>query len=179
MKTRFLRTTIALLAITAFLALGAFAQSTEDSKFNVYVGAEFRDVYTNPGSHAPGWEVSGTYNFTPILGVTADFDGFYNNFQPKNFNPINVSSYTYLFGPQLTLLHINNVTGYVHALVGASHARGSAFSSDALSYAFGGGIDIPVSKRLSIRPVQLDYVTANYNTKVNTLRYSGGLVFKF
>ena len=51
--------------------------------------------------------------------------------------------------------------------------------------AVGGGLDISVSHRVSIRPVEFDYVLSRYSNPLtstnnqNNFRYVGGIVFKF
>jgi len=45
----------------------------------------------------------------------------------------------------------------------------------------GGGIDIAVTKRVAVKPIQLEYITArpSGNSFQNNLRYSAGVVFRF
>jgi hypothetical protein len=50
--------------------------------------------------------------------------------------------------------------------------------------AFGGGLDIPVSKLISIRPAEIDYLLTRFNnqftdTNQSNFRYSAGVVFTF
>jgi len=51
--------------------------------------------------------------------------------------------------------------------------------------AVGGGLDISLSSRISIRPVEFDYVLTRYTNPLtstnnqNNFRYCGGIVFKF
>jgi len=48
------------------------------------------------------------------------------------------------------------------------------------SVALGGGLDIPVGKRFSIRPIQADYlVSSEFGSRRHNIRYSTGLVIKF
>src|SRR5438046_9758140 len=56
-------------------------------------------------------------------------------------------------------------------------------TAEAFAMDFGGGIDIPINKTISFRPVQIDYLLTRYNnpfTKTNNqnnLHYSVGVVF--
>jgi hypothetical protein len=51
--------------------------------------------------------------------------------------------------------------------------------------AFGGGLDISVSQRISIRPIEIDYLLTRYTNPLtstnnqNNFRYLGGVVLKF
>jgi hypothetical protein len=50
--------------------------------------------------------------------------------------------------------------------------------------AVGGGIDIPVSSLVSIRPAEVDYLLTNFsnrftNSNQNNFRYLGGVTFTF
>ena len=152
---------IALLIMS--FSLISLAQNT----FSVFVAPEYRVGNFTHSVNAPGWEVSGTYNFVSKFGMTADADGVYHN---------GSATYGALFGPQFTLVTKPKFDAYIHGLAGIAHGN----STSAFSYAFGGGVDIPVSKSWSIRPAQLDYLAVNApKGYVSTLRYSGGLVFKF
>jgi hypothetical protein len=50
--------------------------------------------------------------------------------------------------------------------------------------AFGGGVDIPLNKHISIRPGEFDYLLTRFNNAFtngnqNNLRYSAGVNFSF
>jgi len=80
---------------------------------------------------------------------------------------------------------------FVHALFGEISQRSGQLSNldyTKFAWAVGGGFDVNVSRRLSMRPLQLDYErssfpsfgnTSNATEPVNGLRYSGGVVVKF
>jgi outer membrane protein OmpA-like peptidoglycan-associated protein len=65
-------------------------------------------------------------------------------------------------------------------------AASSAPDNNAFDFIIGGGIDIPVSRSFSIRPVQLDYVLTRFgnsftagNNNQSNFRYQAGIVFRF
>jgi hypothetical protein len=82
----------------------------------------------------------------------------------------------------------SNANGYVN-LTNSIIAAGGTISETRTQHPFtmavGGGLDISVSKRLSIRPVEADYVLSLYSNPLtsannqNNFRYCAGLVFKF
>ncbi len=108
--------------------------------------------------------------------------------------------FTYLFGPVIRipipkvtpfgelLFGGSNTNGYVN-LVNSINAGGGRISRSPNQHPFtmalGGGLDISVSKRFSIRPVEVDYVLSRYSNPLtntnnqNNFRYLGGIVIKF
>ncbi len=157
-----------------------------------------------------GWEGQGTFNFTRYLGVTADVSGA--SLTPFSFSALGASASTYqhltnyLFGPTLTA-GFGRSAVFAHALFGEAHSSLGAgltlpiiggistglTSSNAFAMAFGGGIDIGLSRHLAIRAVQVDYLRTQFNAidslttglssslgnRQNSFRYSTGIVFRF
>ena len=59
-------------------------------------------------------------------------------------------------------------------------------SNNAFSFILGGGVDIPVTKSIAIRPAQFDFVLTRFgngftsgNQNQSNFRYQGGVVFRF
>ena len=59
-------------------------------------------------------------------------------------------------------------------------------SNNAFDFIIGGGIDIPLSKSIAIRPAQFDFVLTRFgnnftkgNNNQSNFRYNGGIVFRF
>jgi opacity protein-like surface antigen len=160
------------------------------------------DDALNEGRNFQGFNVSGVYNFSKYVGLKADVSGHYKNFgatipgftnQPK----INASLYNVLGGVQIK----NNskerrVKPFVHALFGVGIVKAklnNAFCQEALgtncpaefrdsetafSMAFGGGLDVRASKRVSFRLFQVDYNPLRKNGETaNNVRFSFGIVF--
>jgi hypothetical protein len=127
-----------------------------------------------------GWTGQGTFNFTPHLGVTADFSGNYRS--PGSFSLLGITAganqhlYTYLFGPTVST-SFGKTSVFAHALFGQSHSSLSAgitapiiggistgvSSANAFAMEFGGGLDVGVSRHLAIRVAQLDYLRTQFN----------------
>lgn len=156
-----------------------------------------------------GFETSATRYFSKRVGLTGDFSGYYYRedtgiagslFRAKH------SIYYILGGPQVRFTNKSRVTPFVHALFGAAHTRVSYRentstnpvtandNSTRLGMAFGGGLDVRVSKRISLRIFQMEYtpimgkdrtVTANDGTVIDlngraqskNFRVSAGIVF--
>lgn len=97
---------------------------------------------------------------------------------------------TYTAGPRITM-HYARVTPFAQATAGVGHAsdsyfpRSSTYSTTATSFAYtlGGGVDVKLSRRLDLRPVELQYLHTAFpngaNDSQNHLVYSAGIVMKF
>ena len=163
----------------------------------------------NLGGSLGGWEAQGTFNFTRHFGLTADFSG--NSKQLAGVSGLGFSAgtqqhmYDMLFGPTVTG-YFGKSSVFGHALFGAALSSMSAGvsvpilggisapldSSHAFAMAFGGGIDIGLSRHFAIRAAQVDYIRTNFNTldsltglttgtstSQNNFRYSGGVIWRF
>ena len=108
--------------------------------------------------------------------------------------------FTYLFGPVIRI-PIPKVTPFGELLFGGSNTNGYVNLSNSIiagggtisktptqhpfTMALGGGLDISVSHRVAIRPVEFDYVLSRYSNPLtstnnqNNFRYCGGIVLKF
>jgi len=163
----------------------------------------------NLGGSLGGWEAQGTFNFTRHFGLTADFSG--NSKQLAGFSALGFSAgtqqhmYDFLFGPTVTG-YFGKSSVFGHALFGAAHSSLGAGitvpilggisapldSSNAFAMAFGGGVDIGLSRHFAIRAAQVDFIRTNFNTlnsltglttgtssNQNNFRYSGGVIWRF
>jgi hypothetical protein len=163
----------------------------------------------NLGGSLGGWEAQGTYNFTRHFGVTADFSG--NSKQLAGFSALGFSAgtrqhmYDMLFGPTVTG-YFGKSSVFGHALFGVALSSLNAGvtapivggfsvpldSSNSFAMAFGGGMDIGISRHFAIRAAQVDFIRTNFNTldsltgltsgtstSQNNFRYSGGVIWRF
>lgn len=129
-----------------------------------------------------GISLQGTAYLLGNLGVTADVTrGAGSNVAESG---IDVHRWTYLFGPTYSLHTASQVTPFVHVLFGLDHERFSSlpapdYITHSLAADFGGGIDVRLADRVSLRLAQLDYIHTDHSSGENAFRYSAGLVFKF
>jgi len=108
--------------------------------------------------------------------------------------------FTYLFGPVIRY-PMSKMTPFGEVLFGGSNSNGYANLSRSIvagggtiavsdtqhpfTMAVGGGLDVNLSPRFAVRPVEIDYVLTRYTNPFtstnnqNNFRYLGGLVFKF
>ena len=107
--------------------------------------------------------------------------------------------FTYLFGPQVTY-RASKYNVFGELLFGGSNSNAygnvaSAFNGvggnvasgtqHPFTMAFGGGLDIKVSKSIAIRPVEIDWILTRYTNPFtltnnqNNFRYVAGVVYYF
>ncbi len=203
-----------LIAVSVLLlGLAAFAQEypvAEVAATYSYVRYAPSAQYTQ-GHSLNGAGGAITYNFNDYLGIKMDLQGFgstQTNFTiPASTNfPIGATGrvegnlFTYMFGPQIKF-RTPKLHPYGHLLFGGAHSNvyadaykslcqagtcsfSKAPAGDAFAMAFGGGVDIPVNRTVSIRVGEVDYLLTRFtnqftNTNQSNLRYSGGIVFTF
>lgn len=151
-----------------------------------------------------GFEVSATGNLSRYIGIKGDFSGHFKNrnFQipglPGSSVDIDSRLFNFLGGVQIK---DNSTEGtfkpFAHALAGVAHARNSVDFNDVVcvaivpspcspftqsetgfAAAFGGGLDIRASDRISIRAIQVDYnPTRLFDSTQHNFRIGVGIVF--
>jgi hypothetical protein len=125
--------------------------------------------YTN----LQGANGSVAYNLTPSFGVVAELEGEYGD---------HIHAAGWMVGPQV-YHHLWGMGLFAHGLFGQSQTRidfGTPVTNTGRAVAGGGGIDIPISSRFSIRAIQADFInTQTFSASQNNLRFSTGLVFRW
>ncbi len=168
-----------MLVLAGLLALSPCAVVAQEApKIEVFGGYSY--IRANPkggfiGSNGSGWNASAAWNWNSRWGLKADVSGFYC------CSGQGEREHNFLFGPQFNIRR-RKASFFLHALVGVSHGNAPAvsFSDTVLSWAGGGGVDIPWTEKVSFRVLQVDYFGTHYaGTMQHHFRYSGGLVFKF
>lgn len=104
--------------------------------------------------------------------------------------------FTYLLGPQFNA-STKSTRIFGEALFGGAYTNayanffkvagvtGLSASNNGFAMAVGGGVDVPVSKRIAIRPLQFDYFLTRYEWKSlginnqSNFRYQAGIVYAF
>jgi len=148
-----------------------------------------------------------------MFGITAEFNG-YGSLSKTFVFPATANSpcpagctvkadgnlFTYNVGPVLKY-RSQHFEPFVEALFGGAHSNvyGNLFkacqgacttssnpSNNGFDFIIGGGIDIPVTKSIAIRPAQFDFVLTRFgngftngNQNQSNFRYQAGVVFRF
>src|SRR5438045_7507292 len=111
------------------------------------------------------------------FGVAADVSGHYTS---------ELAEYNFLIGPQYSL-EWKGARFYGHGLFGKARTRLREPGSTQLepsdlhrAIALGGGLDFPLSPKLSVRVIQADYlITDAFGSTQTNVRLSTGLIFRF
>ena len=150
-------------------ALPSLAQEESPPKFDIFGGYQWldpdvriptgRDAFGNPistslPSNAQGGGAAFAYNLSKIFALEGDYGGNFDT-------PANIQ--TFSAGPRF-MLRGEGVNMFVHALGGLNRISGNTFpSNNGLGAILGGGIDLKVMRRLSLRLIEADYQVARYN----------------
>jgi outer membrane immunogenic protein len=185
MKLRFV---VSLLAVLFFFGGAVYAQ--ERPTFDVFAGYSY--VRERPSSGTAndfslnGGSASFAYNFNNWLSGVGDVGAYHNGniLGTKTDGTLT----TYLFGPRVSYRHFGKVTPFGEVLFGGAHAAANLLQGDsrnAFAMTVGAGVDYRVNKRLSIRPLKVDYLLTRFSEpgigtrSQNNVRASAGVVFHF
>jgi hypothetical protein len=185
---------------TVCCSLPMLAQSDKGELFGGYsferiapgCGSNYRcgSPDAGPATNLSGWAASVTGYFYKSFGVSAQFTGGYNGSAALSYAPVH--RYTYQFGPAYTF-RLRRASIFAHGLFGGvtESSRDQGVNYTAFLWSVGGGLDVKIRRRLSIRPVQVDYERQHVpvvdtggpaplpSAGVNGLRYSAGIVLRF
>ena len=159
-----------------FLALGLvlFAIPSRAQSVDVSGSYSYFRLGNSNGINQNG--VSGSIAFNPNrwFGIAGDFGAYH-----ASPGGVSLNTYTYMFGPRLTLRNPTKINPFVQGLVGGSRLSGGGFSSNQLAFSVGGGVDIGILPRIYLRP-QIDYVGLhNSGQTLNCTRASLGVAIHF
>lgn len=175
-----------ILITSLLLALGAIAGAQEFSKADIFAGYQYTklDAFGVQSVSLNGWNGQFTRYFHRNLGLTGEVTGLYGTPNVGGF-PTKLRVYTFMGGPTLRV-HFSKTSPFVHALFGAVRASADdgALAMTAFGWELGGGLDLPMTETVYIRPAQIDYLGTKFNYSYgrdaqNNFRYAAGVVFKF
>jgi outer membrane immunogenic protein len=169
---------------------GAFAIAQENTTPVFEVGANYSLIRYNSAQGLREFTENGgsgyfEYNLNHVVGLVGDLGGYTNG--TNNFK-----TFTYLFGPRFNMRRSRYVP-YVQFLFGGvnawanSTAGGPIVSTtqNGFATAAGGGLDVNLTRRIALKPIQLEYLMTqlptlgtNLNSIQNNLRYSAGIVVR-
>lgn len=168
------------------------------------VAGMFSYINFNPGPFRNFNELGATgsvaYNVNKWLGIVGEIGGYRfdrqvfvvdNTTVPPTQTQVTLSGnmQTYLFGPRLNLRRFDHFVPFGEVLFGAAHGS-SQVTGDATQSAFalavGGGVDVVLTKYLTWRFVQADYLMTNFsgsllnaNGRQNNFRVGTGAVLRW
>jgi hypothetical protein len=186
-----IRIVVSLLAFLTVCGGAAYAQETPN-KIDIFAGYSY--VRANPGPTSGdsfslnGGSASVTYHIRDWVSGVADFGGYTNG--DILGTKVDGTLSTYLFGPRFSYRSYHHFKPFAETLFGVGHAGasiagGANGSQNAFAMAIGGGVDYRIGRRLSLRPLQVDYLLTRFkegtpnNQTQNNLRASTGIVIHF
>jgi hypothetical protein len=150
-------------------------------RWEVFGGYSYRRLNSTTmgfasNSNLNGWNGEGGFNITTTWGVVADLSGHYGS---------QLSAFDYMIGPQYSLRK-DKSKFFGHVLFGKAQntvniktSLRDGFKSVGRAFAAGGGYDLDLTPRFTVR-FQADYVnTHTFGLTQNDIRVSTGLVFHF
>jgi len=170
-----------LLLCTLAVAFAANAQETPE--YEIFGGYSY--IKVNEGGAGTsydlqkGWSASISPNLNRWFGLTADFSGHY-----ETVGGTATRIHLFTFGPRFSIRRSERFTPYFHVLAGGTRISTSFPTINASDTGFagigGGGFDVHVGDRFSVRMGQLDYVVTRFSGRYqHDFRYSAGVVFRF
>lgn len=192
---------VSIVCVIVFGACWVQSQTTEEYRKNeFFAGYSFHSADINTLTIDParrgqnGVNVAYARNVNQHIGLVVDVSAhFKRSSQQLNGGTFESQrdQYYLMGGVQFRPSTKGRVKPFVHALVGASlfhgftsnrTAAGNVFTFDdasSVAMAFGGGLDLDVSKRFAIRIIQADYTPTFFGPgRQNNIRVSVGIVFK-
>ena len=132
------------------------------------------------GMSLAGWNAAVNFNFTPRFGLVADTArqspafAFLTNADTAN-------RYSFLLGPQVSFRG-DRWIAFARGLAGTHYYTGQPRVNGGwnFAYGFGGGIDLGLTDRFAVRPLQWDYIIIDgRNSHLSAQRISLGAVVRF
>jgi opacity protein-like surface antigen len=167
-----------LLMLVAVLFVAAIPASAQDD----YPSAEIFGGYAYLNADAlgdresfHGWGLSFAGNLGPRFGLVGEFSGHYGEVNIAAVD-LDVSAYTYLFGPRVSA-RSDKATVFGHILVGGATVKVEGISGTDFAMAIGGGVDVNASKNFAVR-FQVDYLPVFADDTSHNFRFMTGIVFK-
>lgn len=162
---------VAILFGTLTLSVGA--QSDDRSTTELFAGF----LHKRLGDEGfNGVNVAGVYNFSRYLGARLD----YSYSRGPEYAPFGRQTESnILAGIQIknNVKEVKKVRPFFHALVGSSRQNLFGYKTDSFTFAIGGGADLRISERVSLRLVQADIQPTYHNSVTRAqARFSFGIV---
>jgi hypothetical protein len=192
---------LAIFLTTAFvvvlLAAGATAQNAYQPRDEIFGGYSWLapngwgDLDYRINNIPKGFDASNTYYFCAMcnLGVVIDGSGHFSGATTPG-NPFTSNDKTgvgYVLGGLQYKYHTNSLSPFFRGFVGVANISPDCCHDTEWSFAAGGGggLDLRVRPRFSIRLVQADYIYSHYShifasthsTQWNSVRLATGVVF--
>jgi opacity protein-like surface antigen len=191
--------------LLVFLFSAAVATRAQDlPKFDAFAGYSY--VRANPenlpdprfpgfAESLPSFNMNGgdgslAYNINRWVSGVFDFSGYVTSRMTEGLPGIHGGMYTFLLGPKLSFRNSSRFTPFTQVLLGAAHTTSRTYleaNQAEFAMTLGGGVDFRLNHRVSLRPLQADYLLTHFRENdslapkrfQNNVRLGVGLVFHF
>jgi len=175
-----------LLIACGLLCLATASANAQEGR-GFEISGNYQYTRINPGNGADGINChggSGTFGayLTERIGIIGDVGGCKVTGLPSGFTSHEVN---YLFGPRVYFRPHGRVYPYVQALFGGEQLTAGASglgsaSNSAFAVTAGGGADITLTRHVSFRAIQVEYLYTHFGgASQNNVRLQSGLVWRF
>ncbi|MGO8984238.1 MAG: outer membrane protein [Terriglobales bacterium] len=204
---------VGLLLLMAGLAMAQDFPKVETSPAFMYIRTPISFSIPDGPSVSQSFNCAGgggtlAYNVTSLVGIAADLGGckYFGQTIPAPISSnVDGSAFTFLFGPRLTFRSKSPFEPFAELnfggmRIGVSCANSNSactetfgsgtYSKTAFAMTVGGGFQYKVSKKLSIRPIQAEYLytrfgndcnlqVCTFNNNQNSFRLKSGIVLNW
>jgi hypothetical protein len=182
---------VAVVGFACVSAAAADAQQAPALTPQFEVSGTYSYIRANAANSGGGYNLNGgsasfAYNFSDRVALVADGGIYRFGGLPAGLDS---TMYTYLFGPRFSFRKLSRVTPFAQVLLGGGRlnagSAGISAGENGFSMAMGGGLDLPLRRRFSIRLIQAEYLLTRFDRVTgesatqNDVRISAGLVFRF
>ena len=156
------------------------SESEGEPRYEIFGGYSY---LRDDGHNLHGWTGTLIVNVNEWFAIASDFDG-HSGSHREGAEDVSVHEYAFTFGPHVALRNRSRVTPFAYALFGAAHENvktaGVPESASGFASTLGGGFDVRVNHRVSVRAIQVDAVYTRFHGEGSTApRISTGLVISF
>lgn len=166
--------------------LGTVSAKAQENR-GIEVSGNYQYVRFNPGGGASGINCqggSGAFGafLTPRAGIVGEFGACKVTGLPSGTTAHEMD---YLFGPRFYFSSHGRVFPFVEALFGGERFSAGATgigsgSTNAFAMTAGGGADFTLTRHVSWRAVQVDYLYTHFGgASQNSVRLQSGIVWRF
>jgi outer membrane immunogenic protein len=174
-----------LLILCGFILIAASAAQAQEGK-GFEVTGNYQYVRFNPGNGASGINCqggsgSGAGYLTASFGIVGEFGACKVTGLPSGAS---AHAMDYLFGPRLYFHAHGRVYPFVQGLFGgerlsAGFSGVGSGSANAFAAAVGGGADVTLTRHVSLRALQVDYLYTHFGgASQNNFRLQSGIVWR-
>ncbi|HEY6944701.1 MAG TPA: outer membrane beta-barrel protein [Candidatus Acidoferrum sp.] len=175
-----------LLIVCGLVLLGAGSSMAQENR-GVEVSGSYQYVRFNPGNGASGINCQGgSGSFGAYLTARAGIIGEFGACKVTGLAAgASAHEMNYLFGPRMYFHSHGRLFPFVQTLLGgerlsAGVTGAGSLSSNAFAWTAGGGADVTLTRHVSLRAIQVEYLYTHFGgASQNSFRLQSGLVWRF